>query len=145
MKEKQGVKLHDLLEQIAHLMQTIQNHKGPIHMTPDLASDIEVLKGAVSNLKEGNRAITEELDINPKELRKKLLSSDGIRSSEKQLLKQVKDIEIEAHVMNLACKKAKEKKRKNSVAGKDPEEKRQIKERKKIFKTIGGDKKWLHL
>lgn len=144
MENKPESTLQNLLEQIDATFQIIQNHKGPIKMTPDLVADIEKLESAVKNFKEDNQELFEILDIDIKELQQEVLESSDVRSSDKQLIKHAKDIETEARVMKLALTKSKNKRGK-SPKEKQDSEKRLIKERRKLFKTIGGDQKWLPL
>lgn len=136
--------LQDLFEQIEKTIQLIQNHKGPIKMTPDLVADIEKLEKVVQNFAEDNQELFKVLDIDIEKFQEEILESNHVRSSDKQLIKHAKDIETEARVMKLALTKGRERRRKNP---KDKQEnnKRSIKERRKLFKTIGGDQKWIPL
>jgi signal transduction protein with GAF and PtsI domain len=144
MENKPEPSLEDLLEQINETLQVLQNHKGPIKMTPDLVADIEKLETAVTNFKEDSQELFEIFDIDIKELQQEILESDSVRSSDKQLIKRAKDIETEARVMKLALAKGIENRRK-SPKDKQMGDKRQMKERRKLFKTIGGDQKWIPL
>jgi hypothetical protein len=144
MENKTEHTLQDLLEQINETLQVIQNHKGPIKMTPDLIADVEKLEVAVTHFKEDSQELFEIFDIDIKELQQEILESDTARSSDKQLIKRAKDIETEARVMKLALAQSKEKKRKTPKE-QQASDKRQMKERRKLFKTIGGDQKWIPL
>lgn len=136
--------LQNLLEQVNETLQVIQNHKGPIKLTPDLLADVEKLENAVTNFKEDSQELFEIFDIDIKELQQEILDSDTARSSDKQLIKRAKDIETEARVMKLALTQGKQKRRKSPKEKQDID-KRQMKERRKLFKTIGGDQKWIPL
>lgn len=144
MENKPQATLQDLLEQIDATLQVIQNHKGPINMTPDLVANLEKLETAVAHFKEDNQELFDLFNIDIKELQKEILESNTARTSDKQLIQRAKDIETEARVMKLALAKGKEERRKNPKDTK-ASEKRLIKERKKLFKTIGGDQKWIPL
>ena len=74
---------------------------------------------------------------------------DGTGSTDKkQFLLHAKDMEQESLMLQKAFSQAleKSKKQKRSKKGeKDEAIEQQKKERRKLFKTIGGDKKWIPL
>jgi hypothetical protein len=145
MENKPEPTLENLLEQINETLQIIQNHKGPIKMTPDLVADIDKLETAVKDFKEDSQELFNMFDIDIKNLKQEVLESTQVRSSDKQLIKRAEDVEKEARVMKLALAKGREKRRKNKPESEKNVDKRQMKERRKLFKSIGGDQKWIPL
>lgn len=143
MESKPKPTLEDLFSVINETLEIIQNHKGPIHLTPELLADIDKLGALVADFKENNQLLFEILDIDIESAKKEILESPNIRSSDKQLIQRSKDIEREARVLKLALSKAKSKER-----GKDRQSQggtKEQKERRKLFKPLGGDKNWLPL
>lgn len=145
MDENPEPRFEDLLEQLHKTLKDIQNFKGP--HSKELASDIEKLESAVGIFKKESQELIDTLDIDMESLKHKVLDSSDVRSDEKQFIKQTGDIEKEARVLKSALAEAKEKrgdKRGNRTSSQNAE-RDQMKERKKLFKTIGGDKKWIPL
>ena len=146
MKNKPKHTLEDLFSTINETLEIIQNHKGPINMTPELLGDIDKLEAVVADFKENNQILFETLDIDIQNAKKEVLESTNIRSSDKQLIKRSEDIEKEARVIKHALSKAKSKIRgKHSQNLSSSGENKQKKERRKLFKPLGGDKTWIPL
>jgi hypothetical protein len=143
-KPKPKPDIEDLLSSINEILDAIQKHKGPIKLTPDLISDIDKLEGMVKDFKECSEELFDMCDIDIESLKKEVIESPNIRSGDKQLIKRSEDIERDARVFKLALSKAKSKGRGKTSKGKE-NDKRKIKERRKLFKQIGGDKTWLPL
>lgn len=143
MENKREPTLEDLLSTINETLAAIQNHKGPINLTPELLADITQLEAAVTDFKETSDELFELFDVDIQSLKQEILESPTVRSGEKQLIKQAEDIERDARVLKLALSKSKGRgkdRNKQSDAGKQ-----ELKERRKLFKPLGGDKKWLPL
>jgi hypothetical protein len=146
--EKKPISLEDLLSQINETMQIIQNHKGPINITPELLADIDKLEAATGDFKETSQALFNLLDINSESYKKEVLESSATRSSDKQLIKRAEDIAREARVMKLALSKSIERgkgRKRERLLSKNGDKQQQMKERRKLFKPLGGDQKWLPL
>lgn len=134
--------LEDLMVEIQKAMEIIQNQKNPIKITPELLADINKLEKAVNQFKEDTQDLFDLFDVDIQNMQSEILESADVRTDDKQLIKRAKDIEIEARVMKLALTKARGNKKNQST---DSSEKQQMKERRKLFKSIGGDKKWIPL
>jgi hypothetical protein len=144
MKNKDKPTIEDLLAQIDETLKVIQNHKGPIHLSPDLLADIDKLESKVSDFKETSQPLFDLLEIDVPTQKKEILESSEVRSSDKQVLKHAEDIEKNARAMKLALTRSRGKKaRGQHTQSKDQiENKEQIRARRKLFKSIGGDQKW---
>ncbi len=145
--EKKPDSLEDLLVQIRKTMEILQNHEGSIQITPDLLTDIEKLEAATTDFKETSQELFDLLDIDSEGYKKEVLESTTTRSSDKQLIRRAEDIAQEARVMKLALSKAIERGRgtRREKLPSQKGDKQQIKERRKLFKSLGGDKNWLPL
>jgi signal transduction protein with GAF and PtsI domain len=141
MENKPEPTLENLLEQINKTLEIIQNHQDPINLSPELLKDIDKLETAVAQFKEDSQELFQLLDIDIEDWKEELLESHQVRSSDKQLIKRAEDIEKEARVMKLAL--ARNRERGNKKTQRDAD--KQIKERRKLFKPMGGDKKWIPL
>lgn len=140
-KEKETT-MEDVLEAIQQTLDVIKNRKEPIKMTPELLADIEKLKQAVQSFQEDTDEIFDLLEIDVKQMETE--GSSKLRSEEKQLIARAHDIEEEACMIQLALAKAHSQKGKKESSG-QTSGKQQTKERRKLFKSTGGDKKWLPL
>lgn len=146
MEDKPKSTIEDLLVLIDQMLKAFSEHKGPIKMTPDIIADIDKLEAAVAIFQEDSNELLKLLDINPQELKTSILESVAIRSSDKQLIKRAEDIEREARVIKFALSKMRTKGLKNKRQSEQQDNaKKQIKQRRKLFKTIGGDQKWIPL
>lgn len=134
MGKKPASNLQNLLKQINETIKIIKNHKGPIEMTPDLADDIKKLESVVSQFKTKNEELI-NLFAETKELDEALNDTSAFNTTEEM---------IEDKLMQLLSKKMEKKKEEISDA-QQLHEKRRKKERRKMFKTIGGDQKWIPL
>lgn len=131
MGKKNTPTLQNLLLQINETIKVIKNHKGPIEMTPDLKDDIKKLESIITQFKAKN----EEL-IN--------LFTDSTSTSESPA--KMSEETIEAQIIKLALSKRGKKKSEKISGDKQIDyEKQRKKERRKMFKTIGGDQKWIPL
>ena len=145
MENKPESSVRMLLEEIHHTLKTIQHHKGAIKITPELNADIEKFAANTVQLKERAEGILNSLDVETKMLEENTLTNSNLRTSDKQLLKFAQEMEIEAYVMQQGLKKGASLKGKHSSKESKENDRQKIKERKKLFKTIGGDQKWIPL
>jgi hypothetical protein len=132
-----------LLNDIAETLKMIETHEGPIKPIPNE----EVVLGQVEMVKDIVVMVNEFLaKFQPPEGTEIDLSQ--MSSNKKQFLLKAKDVEKEAKILDKAFSSAlkKSKKEKKSAKGKKGGgQGQQVKERKKLFKSIGGDKKWIPL
>ncbi len=136
-----------LLMQANDILRYFHDHKGSIaeNMTPKLLEDLDKLEQAFAQFKELNEKVFKESNIDVERLKAEAMRSPNYSQKDKKLFQRAKEIEREARNMQLSLSKAMERgKRENAGASKDPL-KRKIKERRKLFKPLGGDKKWIPL
>lgn len=153
MEEETPPILRGFLECIQKIMDIIQNSNKPIKITPELSEEVENFKTALREFKEAQDKISAlyNLDANDlKSMREEALASLNVKSSDKQLIKQALNLENEACAIALGLSLAREQKSKSRHKEKKSTKeqnvnKRQIKERRKTFKSIGGDSKWIPL
>lgn len=145
--KKKPISLEELLVQIHETMQLIQNPSGVMNITPELLADIDKFEAAIANLTDNSQALFDLAGIDSESYKKEILESPQVRSSDKQLIKRAEDTAQEAYVMKLALSKSiargKERKKRETLHSKHGD--KQMKERRKLFKPLGGDQKWLPL
>lgn len=146
MSEKEKPSMEKILREIAEMMEKIENYKGsltPLESPGLVAANLDVLKSMMATF--------DEMVIEPLEkkhdmeaLTKETLESPTVNSNYKQLVKQSLEVGQEAKILNDAFKMAiaKNKSRRKGKKGEESGN-QQMKERRKLFKTIGGDKKWI--
>lgn len=132
----------ELLEQVQMTHEAIKTCRSPLKLPPELQTDIQNLRKAAGLLKENIQDIFKEMDIDAVALQKEVLESDDARMSDKQMIIQAMDLQKESEVFKAALDSKKKGSKKNTES-KNKGDKRLIKERKKMFKTIGGDQKWI--
>lgn len=141
--------LDSLLVQVSEMIQMIQNHKGPIsgNITPRVLEELELLEKTVVYFNDVNQQAFKDSHIDMERLEKETMHSPTISSKDKQLLLRAKDIERDARNLQLAFSKAIERGKrgqKGKMTTKAPS-RQKIKERRKLFKPLGGDKNWIPL
>lgn len=141
--------LDHLLMQVGEMIEMIQNHKGPIssNITPRVLANMDLLEEAVGFINELNQKAFELAGIDEK-LKKETLESSSIKSKDKYLIERAENITRDARSLQLALSKAAERgrgKKKTKVPPKTAANKYNIKERRKLFKPLGGDKTWIPL
>lgn len=133
--------ISDILEMCKH-PQNPNKEIPPVFYTKleRLESDIQILN---TFLKDTYKKENVDIDQVIKERRK----NPNLSPAEKETLKLAKNIDQEFHnvedaLTNTSKLKKAQKKLKSLPKG---ENKRQVKERRKLFKTIGGDQTWIPL
>ncbi len=145
---KNQTSINHLLDQVEELIQTIKTDKKPPSpsFNPQNSNvEIEVLK---INLKALNDVQTDSFNAagaDFDQLVKETLDSSTIDEKDKEWLLRAKKLEDETRLLELAFAKAKEKGKKEKRGKTSSGGKQQIRERRKLFKTLGGDKKWIPL
>lgn len=144
MREKNPIE--PLLVQVAELLKKIQEHQGPIseNVTPRVLEEIERLENAVALFEEANRNTLQEAGIDMEALRMQASRSTAISPKDKQVLQRAREIEKEAKNLQFAFSKVIQRGKQVSAPLQDPL-KQQIKERRKRFKPLGGNKNWIPL
>ncbi len=128
---------------IGDLVQKIKNHKGPLNMTPYLKDQLDRLKMALELVKIANTQMFKDAGIDIEKHVREGLNSPKISERDKNLLRRSKQIEQDARRLQLAYSKALERTTdKEKKAQTTTQKKRQ---RRKLFKPLGGNKDWLPL
>lgn len=105
---------------------------------------VDRLEKAVGLFEEANRRTFEEAQIDLETLRLDFMRSPVVDAKDKQLMQRANDLERDAKNLQLALSKLAERSQQRQAAAKDPL-KQQIKERRKRFKPLGGNKNWIPL
>lgn len=141
--------MEQMLNEMAEMMKKIEIYKGPLPTTPEalgpIVGDIEMLKHFMDAIEDFVIApIEAKVDLDA--LTQETLENPKISTNHKQVIKQSLEVDQEAKILKAAFKKVMDKNKsrsKSKEGGKDAASQQLIKERRKLFKTIGGDKKWI--
>lgn len=140
----------DMRENIINFLQeTIKNIQGcrlANKNKSEINDNINKLESKIREFNEHVEKLLRPLNIDLKSSSNQDLKSLKLKSSHKQFIDRLKDIQQDACLTKTALllAEAKNKKnRKNKSRFKNSTNKQQMKERRKLFKPIGGDKKWL--
>lgn len=130
--------MEGLLADIADTMKLITTHQGPIGKI----ENPETVKQNLDMWEKFLQAVNNTLeDMTPPGSPTPELSPE-----QEAFLQRAKEIEQQGHVLEKAFASALGKTRKRAKGKngeKEAELQQQMKERRKLFKTIGGDKKWI--
>ncbi|KIC71165.1 hypothetical protein DB44_EN00020 [Candidatus Protochlamydia amoebophila] len=143
-KVKDKNPIEPLLSQITEILHKIQNHDGSIsnNLTPQIIEEIERLESAIALFNDVNQKTFQDANIDVENLKIDSSRSHMISDKDKRVLKQAQEIEKDAKKLQFAFSKIMERGQKVSVKKEDPL-KQKIKERRKRFKPLGGDKNWI--
>lgn len=138
-----------LLPQIAEIMDMIKHRKGPIsqNITPAVLAQLDWIETIVQSIYRVLGETLKENNIEIDHINEKLIEDPNMSPKQKQSLQRACDIDRDARVFQIALTRAEEqkkgerKKRKHHTKG----DKEQMKERRKLFKPLGGDKTWIPL
>lgn len=149
MNKKNPNPLELMLAKMVELMEAIQSHKGPMkEISPELAKEFEELEKGLITMNEPAQAHLAEVSIDPKTIRIDTILS-GISDKDKRVFERATKIKRDAKMLknelDRAIKKRREKVETVKNKPKTVATKEQIKERRKRFKPIGADKKWIPL
>jgi hypothetical protein len=144
MKEKS--KVEQLINQIGDMVKMIQDHKGPIadNITPEVLNKLEWLETIMSQYQELNQKTFQEAGIDIEKLRHETLGSETISPKNAQVLKRTQEIEKEAKKLQREYERIIAQNNLQPQAAKTKDPLRQnIKDRRKRYKPLGGDKNWI--
>lgn len=133
--------MEQILTQIDEILKLIETHQGPINPIPDapfVKAEAEVYEKFIGHMAELCDSMQPPETSEPPQM----------DADTKQLLLKAKALENEAKAFEKAFVQAREKNKrtgKSKKGEKDAAGDQQKKERRKLFKTIGGDKKWIPL
>ncbi len=136
-------RLDHLLTEMAEMIQLIQNHRGTIsaNITPQVLKKIEDLEQALAIFEEINKQAFEEAGVDRERLKTEKLESLDVPSEEKNLLQRANRIASDARnlqlILSREMRQGRQKKFRKRSSG--------MKERKKLFKPLGGDANWIPL
>lgn len=138
-----------LIMQIGEMVEMMQNYKEPISpdKTPLILAELDRLEQAVNVIEEHQQDAFKEANIDIEKLIQESLESP-VSSKNQQQLKRAKEIEVDIRAFQLALSQAMERKKGRKKVKQTPTDsatKQQMKERRKLFKSIGGDKNWIPL
>lgn len=146
MDNKPSMNTDQLLRQIGEILEMIQNPKGPIsqNITPEVLANLTELEAGVQFINQLNEWTVES--VGPENLKKNIEESIA-DSKEKQLIERADNIVKDARTLQLVLSKAihRGKRRKKEKRSPEANSKQAIKERRKLFKSLGGDSKWIPL
>jgi hypothetical protein len=138
-----------LLLQITEIMEKIKNHRGSIskNFTPEVIDQLDALESSIDILSQHQQSMLKDANIDPDQFIQEKIENPNTSPREKQVLMRAKEIEQDARTFHLALSKAIERKKGKKKTNSDSTkaDKKQMKERRKLFKTIGGDKNWIPL
>jgi hypothetical protein len=137
-----------LLMEIAEMIEMIQNHRGPLK--PDVSlneikMNLNFIKKSIAVFQDVQNESIQTSQLDPDDVIKKKMKSPKTPPEEKQFHQKAREIALNAKALQLTYAKViKEGKRKKRTKP-DEKQAQQMRERRKLFKTIGGDKKWIPL
>lgn len=147
-----------LLMQVGEIISTIQNSKGKVDVTNEwVEKDLEYIENTIRTLIQYYKENLQKANVTPEQLTQEALESPNTTPREKNLLQRTQEIEEDAILIQSAIakglerqkerKKSKPSTTKEAAKGKGNKEeiakhKKEMKERRKLFKSIGGDKNW---
>ncbi len=137
-----------LLGVVADIIKAIPIHQGPIsrNLTPEVMMELDRLEKAMGEFRDINKQSYKTANVDIDKLRRETFSSEQITPKQKQILIRALEIENEARALQsqYAQVLAMNKIEAARLTGTGKEgEKREIKDRRKRYKPIGGDKKWI--
>jgi hypothetical protein len=144
MAEKNPVEY--LLGYIGELLKLIPQHQGPIsqNVSPEILNELERLELAMAQFEELNKQTFKNADIDIENLKAETINSDKIVPKQKQLLKKSQEIQREAKQLQAQYAQVIEKSKVKSQASRERDPlKKEMKDRKKKYKPLGGDKNWI--
>jgi hypothetical protein len=143
---KQKVSLEQLLVEITEMMQLLQKHRGPVtqNVTPEVLKKLDDLEQAMAAFNEIQQKAFQAANLDIEKLKEECLSAPS-DSKEKKILQRAKAIEQDAQALQSALSQAtgqthapKKSKRKTKAT-------QSMRERRKLFKPLKGDNKWIPL
>lgn len=147
--ENKPASLDQIILQVGEMVELIQKHKGPLisNFTPQIYEQIDQLEKAVALFREASENSMENAGIDIAKLKEGSKDSPHISPRGKKLLLQADHITEDANLLQMALSNSikREGVSKKTKKPQEKEHKLRSKERKKMFKSIGGDEKWIPL
>ena len=134
------------LSQIHEMLELVQHPEKISSVDPDLAKKIEALKQVVGSLNDQIENSLRASGFNLDVLKEQFLASPAVTAKEKHFLEEAVFLQQKGMVVRKVIDQAmtanKKKTKTNQRHGKQGAD---VKERRKLFKSIGGDGKWIPL
>lgn len=146
MKEKNP--LERLLNEVGDMLKLVQEHKGEINqnLTPEFFLQLEKLEQTVDIFNEINNEVYKAANIDLEALTKQALKSPDLSDRDKTMFARAKQIEKDARTLKLKNAWVTSMSKSVPKPTKDKEvEKKNIKERRKRFKSRGQERGWIPL
>lgn len=140
-----------LLEQLASLLKFAQDNAGKeLKVDEDIVKRLEMIQGMVDQFAESTLNILEQENIKPEDVARTIAEkSDQLKKEDQKLLKKSMQLGFDALLMKNALMTAKAMGEYSKAFTQELSEKKvskkKIKERRKKFKRMGGDSKWVPL
>lgn len=136
-----------LLAQIGKMLVLIKDHKGPLtNLSPEVFLELEKLEKAVDLFEEINEKAYKEAQINIEKLKTDAYSKHSkLASKDRMIMDRAKRIEQDARDLQLQCSLIINRAKLQSKVSNPDSAKQDIKNRKKKFKPLGGNKGWIPL
>ena len=136
--------LDHLLTDIHQTLEMIANSKpNEKKLDPVTLYELEIAETFIKTVAEIQKETIQKADIDVNQLTQELVESPTADPKDKQFIRNIKEIEKEAKVIYSAICHSLKKNKKEKVS--PTTSKQQMRERRKLFKSIGGDKKWIPL
>lgn len=137
--------LDRLLSEVGDLLQIIQKIDSPLNITPEIAAQVKQLEKAFGMIDEIYQQKFHETLPDIDKLKEEASSAESnLPQKEKQFFNRAQLIERDARKLQLTYSKALERGKKSSTSENDAA-KQKRKERRKLFKPLGGDRNWIPL
>lgn len=137
------VSIEQLLEQIKEILTALENipNTEPKELPPEVMVQLDIMESAVPIIKAHWESMYKEANIDMDAITNNLAESPDTEPRTKRIIEKAKEIERDAKLLQLAnsaaIKRAKGKRKKKQS--------QQMKERRKLFKPLGGDDTWIPL
>ena len=149
MENEAAITPEQILNAITELMLKLSNSNAKLKIDPSIGEDIKKLNALNSTMKNrwGEKE-SSKTDVS-KEKIQAIIDSPAIDTQTKQFFKQSEDIKKDISAIQTILSQIKTDRRKikaeSTTSNSKNSNKQQIKERRKLFKQIGGDKTWIPL
>lgn len=134
-----------LLKQITEIIELIQQKAGNLSgkIAPEAIPDFNKLKESVALFKAANQKGFRDANIDIGALKNGIQESEVVSEADKLLLEDVN--KVQKNLTQVRSLLEKKEKQNAEALESNKEHKQKMKERRKSFKSIGGDKKWIPL
>ena len=149
--EKQQAVLNNLLTQLEEIFETLKQVKSAPagKPTPSLSANLDMLERGIKLLAVYQAKALRENRSNVNNPLEEIMTSPVTDPNTKEWLQRSKQIENHVQVFREALqrglKRHKMRQKEKSTGSSATNTKQQIQERRKLFKTLGGDQKWMPL